>query len=431
MKKVLIITYYWPPAGGGGVQRWLRFSKYLPMFGWQPVIYTPENPDYPILDETLLKNVRNDITVIKAPIWEPYRALRKITSNNEESISAGFIRKEKREKLSARLINWVRGNLIIPDARRFWIRPSVKMLLEYLKSSPVDAIVSTGPPHSMHLIAEKVSQATGIPWLADFRDPWVNMDNADKFKMSRLAKSRHEQLEKKVLKKAHRVVTVSWHLSAQYEKIRGDRVGVITNGFDHEDFEGLKKQQRDKFTVGHYGTFGDDRNPPELWKALDDLCGENEEFRNALSIELIGPTDASVLESVNRYAFAASMVYHKYLKHTEVLKHMKNADVLLVILNQNGNEEGRVTGKIFEYIATGNSVLGLGSPTSDCAKVINDSRAGAMVAFNDRNSVKEFLLKAFANRKKTKSDYHADAMKYSRKELSASMARILDEMTTS
>ncbi|MBE9481851.1 MAG: glycosyl transferase family 1, partial [Bacteroidetes bacterium] len=175
MKKVLIITYYWPPSGGAGVQRWLKFVKYLREFGWEPIVYTPENPEAPDIDNSLEKDIPDNLTVIKRKIWEPYTAYKKfIGQEKEQKINAGFLSENKKPKLSENISVWIRGNFFIPDARKFWIKPSVKFLTNYLKNNPVDAMISSGPPHSMHMIALGLKQRLGIPWLADFRDPWTN-----------------------------------------------------------------------------------------------------------------------------------------------------------------------------------------------------------------------------------------------------------------
>jgi len=421
-KRVLIITYYWPPAGGGGVQRWLKFAKYLPQFGYTPIIFTPENADYPVLDESLLSEVPEEAMVVRHPIWEPYRAFRSLASGGDKGVSAGFIRHKKKEGLTTKIAQWVRGNMIIPDARRFWVSPSVDFLQRWLEANPVDVIVSTGPPHSMHLIARKLCKLTGIPWLADFRDPWVNMDNVEKFKMTPTARSLHARLERKVLCDANAVVTVSWHLSAEYEKIRGRTVGVITNGFDHTDFTQLTATASSSFVIGHYGTFGEDRNPRTLWNVLDEMVRENASFARDLKLELIGPTDISVLEAAQKTAFRDSIEYVPYMKHDEALQRMKSASVLTVILNQNANEEGRVTGKIFEYVACEIPVLGIGSVTSDCARVINDTGVGRMIAFDDATAMKKYLLDVYEKKFKLESNAHSRAMKYSRKELTRNLA---------
>jgi glycosyltransferase involved in cell wall biosynthesis len=425
-KRVLIIAYYWPPAGGGGVQRWLKFVKYLHNSDWQPVVFVPENADYPVYDETLLAEIPEGVEVIRCPIFEPYRALRKATGKGDAGISAGFIRSEKGPSFMERLMAWVRGNILIPDARMFWIRPASNFLLKYLKENPVDMIVSTGPPHSMNLIARRVHRKTDISWLADFRDPWVNMDNADKFQMSAWAKRRHMKLERSVLKEATVVDTVSWYLSSEYEKIRGGEVKVLTNGFDHVDFEGREVKPTDKFILGHYGTFGDDRNAPALWRALSRLVDESEEFKNRMVIRLVGPTDGSVLEDVKRNGLSEHLEYIPYVKHNEVLDLMLTPQLLLVILNQNANEEGRVTGKIFEYVATGNRVLGIGSVTSDCARVIHESESGEMIAFNNEEQLYTFIKSAFPCA--INQPLNPRVMKYSRQSLTDALrANVFDE----
>jgi hypothetical protein len=191
-RKVLIITYYWPPSGGAGVQRWLKFSKYLRDYDWEPVIYTPENPEAPAIDNSLEKDIPMGIKVIKRPITEPYLAYKRFVGMKlDEKVNAGFLQEKEKPGLLEGIAVWLRGNLFIPDARRFWIRPSAKYLVNYLKAHPVDAIVSTGPPHSMHLIALQVYKKLNIPWLADFRDPWTGIDFYHQLKLTLLADRIH------------------------------------------------------------------------------------------------------------------------------------------------------------------------------------------------------------------------------------------------
>ena len=172
MRRVLVISYYWPPSGGSGVQRWVKFVKYLPSEGWEPVVFAPENADYPALDPSLASEIPADIKVLRGRIWEPYAAYRKLTgakSTEVTEISSG------KKTFKQRLSLWIRANLFVPDPRIGWVKPSVKTLLQYLQEHPVDAIVTTGPPHSVHLIGQKLHKATGIPWIPDFRDPWSRM----------------------------------------------------------------------------------------------------------------------------------------------------------------------------------------------------------------------------------------------------------------
>ena len=211
MKRVLIITYYWPPSGGSGVQRWLKMSKYLPENGWQPVIYTPEEGEFPIIDTSLEKDVSPEAEVIRRPIVEPYTLYKRFLGVKEtETVKAGFI-KENGEKAGwkEKLSLWIRGNCFIPDARCWWVKPSVRYLKSYLKEHPVDAIISTGPPHSMHLIAMKLKEALGIPWIADFRDPWTEIDYYNDLHLTRWADRKHHRLEREVLTKTDKVITVA------------------------------------------------------------------------------------------------------------------------------------------------------------------------------------------------------------------------------
>ena len=200
MKRVLIISYYWPPSGGAGVQRWLKFVKYLRSFGWEPVVYTPENPEFPETDLSLAKDIPPGLEVIKQPIWEPYDTYKKLLGQKkEDKINAAFLSEKKKNSMLENFSVWVRGNFFIPDARKFWIRPSVKFLLNYLETNPVKAVISTGPPHSMHLIAMALAKKIKLPWLADFRDPWTNIDFYKDLRLSARADARHKKLEKKVL----------------------------------------------------------------------------------------------------------------------------------------------------------------------------------------------------------------------------------------
>ena len=236
MKKVLIITYYWPPGGGAGVQRWLKFVKYLSHYGWQPVVYTPENGEMPVDDNSLQKDIPPGTRVIRRKIWEPYSLYKLfIGAGTGEKINTGFLTERKKPGLAERISVWLRGNIFIPDARRFWIKPSVNFLEGYLKKEPVDVIVSTGPPHSMHLIARKISKKRNIPWIADFRDPWTNIDYYQDLMLTGYADRKHHKLEHQVVTHADRVVVVGNTMKEEFEAAYNRKIDVITNGYDSED----------------------------------------------------------------------------------------------------------------------------------------------------------------------------------------------------
>lgn len=175
MKKVLIITYYWRPAGGPGVQRWLKFVKYLRDFNIEPIIYAPENPTYPIIDTKIGDDLPSDIQIIKYPIWEPYKLSSVFSKNKTQKISSGIIPRKK-ISLTEKIMLWIRGNLFIPDARKFWVKPSVAFLSEFIQNNDIQTIITTSPPHSIHLIGYYLKRKfPDIKWITDFRDPWTTI----------------------------------------------------------------------------------------------------------------------------------------------------------------------------------------------------------------------------------------------------------------
>ena len=180
-KRVLIVSYYWPPSGGGGVQRWLKFAKLLPEHGWEPIVVTPDNPDVPVEDQSLLHDVGDNIDVWRFPAWEPTRFLKNIGFGGTSSRLGAEASQHAKTPWSKRLISWVRARAFVPDARIGWVKPTSRAILKKLKHQPVDLIVTTGPPHSMHLIGLRIKKATDLPWIADFRDPWSTMDYLDDF----------------------------------------------------------------------------------------------------------------------------------------------------------------------------------------------------------------------------------------------------------
>ena len=280
MKKALIITYYWPPSGGAGVQRWLKFVKYLRDFGWEPVVFTPENPEFPEIDNSLATDIPANMAVIKLPIWEPYDAYKRFMGKKkEDKISSSFLAEKKQNKLLQGISVWIRGNLFIPDARRFWINPAARFLEKYLEKNPADMIISTGPPHSMHIIAMKVAQRTGLPWIADFRDPWTNIDFYQELKLTGRADKKHRRLEKEVLSKATAVTVVSRSMVEDFNRIVPREYNVITNGYDEADTTGYVAPAMDtKFSIAHIGTLSGSRNPESLWKVLGEMVSASPGF---------------------------------------------------------------------------------------------------------------------------------------------------------
>jgi glycosyltransferase involved in cell wall biosynthesis len=429
LKRVLIIAYYWPPAGGGGVQRWLKFTKYLPQTGWQPIIYTPENPNYPDTDETLVEEVAPHVEVIKRPIWEPYTVYQRLIGKKKsDKVDPGFFEEASRQSFMKRFSIWVRGNLFIPDARRFWIRPSVRFLEAYLRQHPVDVILSTGTPHSMHLIARELKKRTGLPWVADFRDPWTKIEFYHKLQLGRRADSLHHQLEKAVMQEADHLITVSWNWAEDFRKIGAKAVTVITNGYDPEDFRHKPPPLSREFTISHIGTFAGDRNPVILWECLQELADEDPAFGEALQIRLTGKTDPGIFRSLAAHHLKTRTVHSPYVPHADAIQEMQSAQLLLLLINQvDDNAPGRIAGKIFEYIAANRPVLCLGPENGDAARVLAETNAGRVFSWNAKAELKAQIRKWFDAFQSGNLQAESDGMtQFSRPVLTEKLGAVLD-----
>ncbi len=436
MKKVLVITYYWPPSGGAGVQRWLKFTKYLPENGWGPVVYTPENPEAPVDDPTLMKDIPAQTKVVRRPIWEPYQLYKLFMGlKGENRINAGFLTEEEKSKNKEGLSVWIRGNLFIPDARRFWIGPSVRFLKKYLRRHPVDALISTGPPHSMHLIARKLARSTGLPWIADFRDPWTEIDFYHQLRLSRFADSRHRILEKKVLREASRVIVIGKTMAERFEEIGGISPLVIPNGYDDADFHRKSsgpvssgKENRPSFPIVHIGAMNRDRNHPVFWQALAGLLSRESENRPEIRIILIGKVDIAVRQTIRESGLDDRVEIISSLPHDQIIPYLKSASVLYLPINRTPNARMIQTGKLFEYLAAGRPILGIGPADGDAAEIIRDCRAGIMIDFDDRATVERTLEEWLRQQQKGNLDIRVSgAEKYTRRHLTSLLAKALEE----
>jgi glycosyltransferase involved in cell wall biosynthesis len=424
MKKVLIITYYWPPAGGSGVQRWLKFTKYLPKYNWQPIIYTPENPYFEVKDEALLNDIPAEAKIWKTPIWEPYALKDKLFGIGSESQSAGVITNKK--SLKNKLLNWVRGNIFIPDPKIYWVKPSIKVLLKKIKEEGIEHIITTGPPHSMHLIGLGLKkEMQNLKWIADFRDPWSELDLLDEFHLSNSSRKKHQDFEKQVLQNADVTLTVSETWVEDLKRLGGGRVELITNGYDEADFE-LKPKTNDKFIIGHYGLLNHLRNPKNLWKALADLCDENTEFNDKLKIHLSGNIDGEVLAEIEAYPQLKEKVKQLgYISHAQVLEQYNQADVLLLLLFHSKSGVGNYPGKVFEYIAAKKTILAFGPISSDAERLIEKTNTGKYFSY-DEMKLKEEILNLFHNNTNPPKSIEIDG--FSRRKLTKDLSELLNNI---
>lgn len=430
-KKVLIITYYWPPSGGSGVQRWLKMQKYLSEFGWQPIIYTAENGEMPAIDYSLEKDVHPDTVVIKQPIWEPYTIYKRFTGRKKDDrMGAGFLSENKKSSKMEDLAVWIRGNMFIPDARKYWIKPSKKFLIKYLKENPIDAIISTGPPHSMHLIALGLKKKLNLPWIADFRDPWTKIDFYDKLHLSAWADKKHHQLEREVVQTADITVTVSRSWNDEFHEMEAVRNEVITNGFDPGDVENSTFELSKEFTITHIGSMNKDRNPHTLWKVLSELCEEIDGFKENLRIQFIGKTDYKVFEDIHQLEMDDAVHRVDYMPHEEVIQEMSKSQLLLLAINDTPNVAGVIPGKLFEYMAVKRPILAIGPPEADAGRIIVESKTGEVINFKDHEGLKKTIL--FYYNSYLNNDLNVSSAesidKYSRKSLAEKYVQLLNDI---
>lgn len=432
MKRVLIITYYWPPSGGSGVQRWLKMSKYLPENGWQPVIYTTKDAEYPIVDTSLEKDVVPEVEVIRRPIIEPYTLYKKFLGiKKEDTIKAGFASEKKKSGWKENLSVWIRGNCFIPDARCWWVKPSVKYLKNYLKEHPVDAIISTGPPHSMHLIAMKLKEDLGIPWIADFRDPWTEIDFYDELHLTPWADRKQHKLEHEVLTKADKIVTIGWECAKGLGRLGNRNVKVIQNGFDWElDPNEEKTPLTNEFTLTHLGVVGPARNAPVLWQALQELKNEVDGFGKALKIRFVGHVDQSVVQSLDSRGLTENTEFIAHVPHNEVKQFQESSQVLLLLINDAPNAKGIVTGKLYEYLASLRPILAIGPEDGDAAKILAETNAGQTVSFDNKERMKEAIKDLYQRYLEDNllPYKNKEIEKYSRKALAGEYGRLLDKL---
>ncbi|NLP56688.1 glycosyltransferase family 4 protein [Lutibacter sp. B1] len=424
MKKALIITYYWPPAGGSGVQRWLKFVKYLRNFEIEPVVYTVQNPNYPITDESLKNDIPEEIEVLTQPIWEPNNVLSFFGKKKQES--AGFL--NPNPSFFGKIVQYVRANYFIPDARKFWIKSSAKYLKNYLKENKIDVLITTGPPHSMHLIGLQLKEQLGMKWIADFRDPWTEIDYFYQLPLTKTAIKKHHFLEEKVLKNADAVIVVGDSMNQSY-KLFNKNTFTITNGFD-ADISDENVALDSKFSLTHIGLMNADRNPKMLWEVLSKIIAENEDFKNDFQLKLIGKIDATVLRDISNFQLSNNVQVIDYVSHDEVIEFQKKSQVLVLIVNNVPSAKAIITGKIFEYLMAKRPILAIAPTNGDLQEIISKTNSGTVVNFDDSKHLKRVILDLYAKFKQNNLTVTSENIQqYHRKELTKKLSEIIFKIT--
>jgi glycosyltransferase involved in cell wall biosynthesis len=423
MKKVLIITYYWPPSGGAGVQRWLKFAKYLPEFGWQPVILTvdPEYASYPQRDESLLSEVDPNCLVYTTKSFELYNFY-KLISRKKEVPYGGFAN-ESKEGLLQKVSKFIRGNFLLPDPRKGWNKYALKKAEELIKLHHIDTVITTSPPHSTQLIGLKLKQKLNIRWIADLRDPWTDIYYYNQFKHTALARKIDKSYERKVVENADQLITVSEDVKRVFaEKSRfpiSEKTVVIPNGFDEDDFRLTNFPAEAKKIITYSGTISEVYRVDCLLEALHHL---NDDLKSQVRIRFVGKVPSSIEQKFRSTGLEIELV--GYVDHPKSIEYLFRSDLLLLVIPEVKNNRGILTGKFFEYLASQKPILAIGPIDGDLAKIIRETNCGKLFDYDDSEGMLQFIQNTLA---KPISVSNPERMnRYSRKQLTHKIAELLE-----
>lgn len=422
-KRVLIISYYWPPAGGPGVQRWLKFVKYFREFDIEPIVYVPDNPNYPLTDSSFNLDIPSDITIIKHPIKEPYRFARLLSKKKTQEFSSGII-SNKKPSLIERVLLYIRGNYFIPDARIGWVKPSLNYLKDRLSENPVDAVITTGPPHSLHLIGMGLKESLNVKWIADFRDPWTTIYYHKSLRLTKSSQQKHKKLESEILRIADTIVVTSPTTKKEFSLITDKRIHVITNGYDNE--EPLTSNLDSKFSVAHIGSLLSDRNPEVLWKVLAAIGEDIPSFRNDLQLLLAGNVSEEVISAIDEFGLKTNLKLLGYVSHDEAIQLQLNAQLLLLLEIDSAETRSIIPGKIFEYLKAKRPILAIGPEGSDINEIISETNSGNFFTYQEEAKLKAQIIAHYYSFREGKLTINSSNIeRYSRRQLTSKMADLI------
>ncbi len=419
-KKVLIITYYWPPAGGPGVQRVLKFAKYLPEFGWEPIILTVENGDYHATDESLLKDVPQNLKVHKIKAFSVLDLYKKILGRKKAISSFELTKSEG--GLKFKIIKWIRANLFIPDARGGWKRAAVKRGLRIIREEKPEIIFTSSPPHSLQLIGLKLKRKTGVKWVADFRDPWTDAFWDKELPRLKIIQKLNLSIEKRVIGNADELITISNGCAQLLSKDSGKKFKLLFNGYDDLDFNGIIKSGSNKFRINYVGSISSKQNPINFFKSIQALPLETKEL---LEVNFYGSFDSEVImksrENGNYTRF------HSYISHDMAIKKMVDSEILLILIPE--NSKGIITGKLFEYLATKNFILGIAPENNEIESLLTECSIGQVFGYN--HDLTDVLNERISQWKKGKENLvNIDAIKkYSRRQITGDLSKTLNKVS--
>lgn len=392
-RHVLALSYYFPPAGGPGVQRILKFVKYFPSHGWRPVVLTVRQGAYPAHDPSLKDDVPPAAVVHRTPSLDPHWFYARLAGRSDDEVDVGSVEGEE-EGWVQTIARWIRANLFLPDARVGWVPFAVWRGLRLIEEHPVDAILTTGPPHSTHLAGAALQAWTGVPWVADFRDPWTDINYYDELPHTPPARRLDAALERLVIRRARAVTTVSptWRdlLAGKTGSKSRTSVSVVQNGFDTDDLPpGPSAPATDAFELTHVGSLYASRNPMGLWRALRQLRAED--AISALRLKLVGTVDPNVRQGLQAHGLMDVTEIVPYVPHEEAVGYMRRAGLLMLSIEDFPQDTGMMTGKIYEYLAAGRPVVGVGPSDGDAATLLRTTEGGELFGRDDVSGLAQFI----------------------------------------
>lgn len=404
--KIGILTYYWPPSGGSGVQRWLRFSNELVKLGYDVHVFTFKNPKYPIVDNELLKKVDNKIKVNFISGFELPNFLTNKNSNSSESYKNSGVK------------SFVRELFFFPDSRKYLISPSVKYIKKYIEKTPLNCLISSGPPHSMHLVGLKLKKTTNLKWIADFRDPWSNFVQNKFLNKLESTKIKHENKENLVLKFSDAVLTTSKSLNKEF-KLKNHNTFYTPSGF--ESF--IKPKAYNKFRILYAGSMKEFQNPINLWIALRELIESDISFKDLVEIVLIGNIDKNIIEN-KEFRLLQNTKIISYLSKDNLDKEISISELLLVCsVNVDGSND-IIPGKFYHYLSSSKKMLGISNSGTDLEKIIKETKSGMSFSYDNHADLKNYIYKCFRDYK----DGKVNNQKTDDKFLSLNIAKNISEI---
>lgn len=429
MKKVLIITYYWPPSGGGGVQRWVKFTKYLAKFNIEPIVLTVDTDcaSYALLDSSLLNEVDDNLSVYTTRSREPFNFYKKFTSKKEIPF-AGFANEDNPGFLQI-ISRFIRGNFFIPDARIGWNAFAYKKALEIINKHQIVTVITSSPPHSTQLIGLKLKKKLGLHWIADMRDPWTDIYYYDKLFHSSIARKIDRRKEAQVLQHADNVVVVSKSIKELFaSKIapgESKKISVIPNGYDETDFHAIEKRRNSKFTITYTGTLADNYHIEGFLDALIALVKSQGDLKVAL--QFVGRVSENYRKMIEHSVLNEMTTYTGHVDHAASIAYLQHADALFLAIPDMPQNEGILTGKLFEYLAARKPIVAIGPVHGDASLIIDECSAGKMFPYSDTKNIEGYINDLFLVWNESRVlDLKGEAYRnYSRENLTKMLAKLI------